>query len=315
MAEWLDMLDIMEVLEENNPIMPVPRLIRDRKNPFQEYRDEEFRIRYRFRKDSVLHFLDLITADIEHPTDKNSAIPAYLQLLVPLRFFATGKFHREDGDLVGVHQSSVSRIVNRVSRAIARRRPEFIAFPDADAARDVRRRFYEVAGFPGVIGLIDGIHVPISCPSIEDAEIFRNRKRIYSINVQGISGPDMEFTNIVARWPGSTHDSRIFENSAVCMKYENGQIGNGLLLGDRGYPCRRYLLTPFHNPVDAASIRYNDAHIATRSAVERVFGIWKRRFPCLKMGLRVKLKKFGDNNSHSSSSQLRKETTGGAIRW
>lgn len=35
--------------------------------------------------------------------------------------------------------------------------------------------------------------------------------------------------------------------------------------------------------------RYNAAHIRTRNIVERVFGIWKRRFPCLRRGLLVKL--------------------------
>lgn len=31
------------------------------------------------------------------------------------------------------------------------------------------------------------------------------------------------------------------------------------------------------------------AHITTRSIVERTFGVWKRRFPCLSIKLRTKL--------------------------
>ena len=48
-------------------------------------------------------------------------------------------------------------------------------------------------------------------------------------------------------------------------------------------------MTPFRNPVGAAENRYNRSHTRTRSAVERMFGIWKRKFPCLKFGIRVKL--------------------------
>ena len=39
---------------------------------------------------------------------------------------------------------------------------------------------------------------------------FVNRKQFYSINVQAVCDSDAFITNIVARWPGSTHDSRNF---------------------------------------------------------------------------------------------------------
>lgn len=35
--------------------------------------------------------------------------------------------------------------------------------------------------------------------------------------------------------------------------------------------------------------RYNKAHIRTRNTVERAFGVWKRRFPCLDMCLQHRL--------------------------
>lgn len=41
--------------------------------------------------------------------------------------------------------------------------------------------------------------------------------------------------------------------------------------------------------MDQLKNRYNLAHSRTRSSVERMFGVWKRRFPCLKFGLRCKL--------------------------
>ncbi|KAJ8939907.1 hypothetical protein NQ318_023248 [Aromia moschata] len=64
---------------------------------------------------------------------------------------------------------------------------------------------------------------------------------------------------------------------------EQGTIP-GLLLGDNGYVCRHYPLTPFLQPT-----RYNIAHKRTRNIVERLFGIWKRQFPCLQKGLQTKL--------------------------
>lgn len=34
--------------------------------------------------------------------------------------------------------------------------------------------------------------------------------------------------------------------------------------------------------------RYNKAQIKTRNSIERAFGVWKRRFPCLRMTLQIK---------------------------
>ena len=58
------------------------------------------------------------------------------------------------------------------------------------------------------------------------------------------------FTNIVARWPGSTHDSFIFTGSQIGQQL-NAQhqcLEDGFLLGDSGYPCKPYLMTPYLNP-------------------------------------------------------------------
>lgn len=100
----------------------------------------------------------------------------------------------------------------------------------------------------------------------------------------------MKIRSIVARWPGSTHDSRIFRNSTINDRLERGAI-RGHLLGDSGYACKKYLLTPILNPRNAADRRYNRAHVLARNVVERTFGVWKKRFPCLAFGLRTKLQK------------------------
>ena len=91
------------------------------------------------------------------------------------------------------------------------------------------------------------------------------------------------FTNISARWPGSAHDSHVFRTSAVGRHLEHNYRGidQGVLLGDSGYPCRPFLLTPYRQPADRSQHRFNRSHCSTRSTIERVFGIWKKRFHVL----------------------------------
>jgi len=94
---------------------------------------------------------------------------------------------------------------------------------------------------------------------------------------------------VVSRWPGSSHDATIFANSRLCARLESGEITNGYLLGDAGYPCKHYLLTPLATTQTQAERRYNSSQIRTRNPVERAFGVLKRRFPCLRIGLHVKV--------------------------
>lgn len=60
-------------------------------------------------------------------------------------------------------------------------------------------QFYEIEHFPGVIGCIDCTHIPIKNPGGPIAEIYRNRKRTFSINVQVVAGPDLKIMDVVAR--------------------------------------------------------------------------------------------------------------------
>lgn len=93
--------------------------------------------------------------------------------------------------------------------------------------------------------------------------------------------------DIVARWPGSVHDTTIFNDSNIRARFENGEFTPYSIVGDGGYPCRTYLLTPVVDPQTVPQQRYNNAQIRTRNPIERLFGVWKRRFPCLSLGMRL----------------------------
>ena len=54
-----------------------------------------------------------------------------------------------------------------------------------------------------------------------------------------------------------------------------------MILGDGGYACRTFLMTPFINPTERHKQRYNRSHATTRCVIERAFGILKRRFHVL----------------------------------
>ena len=48
------------------------------------------------------------------------------------------------------------------------------------------------------------------CTPHTDENAFVNRKGYHSINVQAMTDPDYKFADIVARWPGTMHNSFTF---------------------------------------------------------------------------------------------------------
>lgn len=167
---------------------------------------------------------------------------------------------------------------------------KWIKLPTVEAAQLNKEIFYNVAKFPGVIGALDCTHIPIKSPGGENAELYRNRKGWMSINTQIVCGPNMEILDLVCRWPGSTHDSRIFNNSRIKHIMESGVFPNCHLIADSGYAQTKYLYTPKLSAQSLAENKYNKAHISTRNIIERTNGVLKSRFRCLCRKLRTKLK-------------------------
>ncbi|WAR11166.1 HARB1-like protein, partial [Mya arenaria] len=105
-----------------------------------------------------------------------------------------------------------------------------IKFPTTQAdLASIKQKFYEVARMPNCIGAVDGTLIPIIAPRVRE-DIYVCRKGYHAINVQTVVTPDMRFTDVVAQWPGSTHDNTIFENCGLKAWVEANNVG--WLIGD-----------------------------------------------------------------------------------
>lgn len=192
------------------------------------------------------------------------------------------------GDCTDMSQPTASKCICKVSAAIAELAPDFIKFPDPSEEGEVMQQFSNIAGMPGVIGCIDGTHVPIKSPGGDDADLFRCSSNFFSLNVMGVCDTSMRFTQLVVDWPGGYQDWNVFSGSRLFEKLESGAY-QGHLLGDSNYPCRPYLLTPFPAPCSEKEWHYNTAHASTRRLMERAFALWKKRFAVLSTPVRTKL--------------------------
>ncbi|XP_022126028.2 putative nuclease HARBI1 [Pieris rapae] len=254
-----------------------------RVNYMQTLEDAEFTFTFRLSKTVLEPLLAEIMPYVRVTSARNNGVTPFHQLLLTLRFYAMGTMLSTVADYVGVAKSTACRIVRDISSAIAMLYDKYV-FMHMDGIE----KFHRIAKFPKVVGVVDCMHVRIDSPRHDIGPEFRNSQGHFSLNVQAICDADLKIMNI-AWQSGSYHDTAVFDNSPLKDEFESGQYKDCWLLGDNDFQNRWYLLTPILNPTTESERRYNDSHAKTRTAIERTFEVWKRRFPVLGLTLRVSL--------------------------
>ncbi|XP_061190020.1 putative nuclease HARBI1 [Saccostrea echinata] len=271
------MAAVYVIISHRNPFRR-ERIFRDRNDPMDYMDDHEIISKFRLPR----HLIQGIYGEIENhtrwPTGRSHSLPPSLQVMAALRFLATGSFQTVTAELHGISKASISGNVRDVPESLVKISPRYIKMPtDETAITNTMFQFSRISGFPNVIGAIDGTHVGIKSPSFRE-NVSMNRKNYHSVNTMAVCDANLKFLNVVAKWPGSSHDSFVWNNSKICQVLENKIISRGWLLGHSGYPLKPYLLTPVLNPTTAKENAYNNAHMKTRNVIERCFGVWKMRF-------------------------------------
>ena len=106
-----------------------------------------------------------------------------LMMLHILWILATPDCFRSVALRFGTYPSTVHRHYVRIIEAICDLAPRYIQWP-SPAEREVTKAAFErYAGFPGVVGLIDGTFVNITAPTIQPRR-YINRHHQYAFNIQ-----------------------------------------------------------------------------------------------------------------------------------
>jgi len=192
-------------------------------------------------------------------------------------------------DLCLTSKGTAWRSIHETIHSLLKIRNNHIYFPDQSQFPAIESQFRHASNFPGVIGCVDGTHIPLKVPNNNQAELFRCRKGYKSLNVQMVCGPspDNLIYDVDARWPGSTHDATVWAQSRFASRC-HAIPSEFHLLGDSAYPSKTYLLTPYKMPESNYQKVYNYKQSSTRMAIEKCYGQLKRRFPKLKHGFEFK---------------------------
>ena len=88
--------------------------------------------------------------------------------LILLWYLGTIEPYTSKGERFGIAPSAAFNTVKRVSQALVDNYVgEFIKWPTGNRYEDVMAGFEEKHGIPGVVGAIDGTHIPIKAPTLK----------------------------------------------------------------------------------------------------------------------------------------------------
>ena len=124
----------------------------------------------------------------------------------------------------GISVPTTLKCVKNVCKAIRDHLgPKYIKIPNEAELEDYAKQFEEELGFPQVLGAVDGTHVPIQQPN-ENSHSFFSYKMKNILNVQAVCDFSRRFIDIEVRWPGGTHNAKIFANSGINKALREGTI-------------------------------------------------------------------------------------------
>ena len=230
-------------------------------------------------------------------TNYRKAISVRERVAITLYRLADTASYRTVSNLFGVGKSTVCQIVIEVCTCIVEvlfKRLVHLPVTQQEIEMEIAA-FFRRAGFPQIVGAVDGCHVSILAPN-ENAEDYVNRKGFYSIILQGFVDSNYLFRDVYVGWPGKVHDSRVFKNSplydACCAreflplrlsKVITNVVVPPLILGDSAYGLTNWLMRPFTDRGNLTNeeVAFNTAHSKTRVVVENAFGRLKERFRSL----------------------------------
>lgn len=155
---------------------------------------------------------------------------------------------------------------------------EFIRFPETTAeVASAKADFMAKLQMPDIVCAIDGAHVAIVKPTT-DAHLYCNSNAHYSLHVLAACDANQLFVFGDANYPGSVHESEIWQMTAV----DEWMSADAFMLGDSAFPSNKCILTPSPNAEPGSRAeKYNVAHKRARDVARRTFGALQRRFRCL----------------------------------
>lgn len=249
--------------------------------------EQQFREQFRLSRHTVDQLLNLIGERDRHPLTHAHPMDRRKQVLLTLWYLGSQVSFRKVAMLFGVATATAWSHVDEVIDLIVALKDQVIKMPNTrEAIQEVKTGFHLLKGISGVVGSVDGCHIPMCRPTVEP-EAHINRKGFFSINLMAVCDSKSKFIDVSIGWPGSVHDSRVFKNGPLFARMTQQTAlrqlcGEGFLVGDAAFQLQTWMMTPFRETQMQEEVakrrNYNKILSGTRIVIEHAFGMLKGRF-------------------------------------
>ena len=151
---------------------------------------------------SVFEYLTLNLSDgLTNPAHFGDRVPISpaKKITVTLKL-AGGKCSTfQCGQLLNISEYSVVKCRRQVVDALLQfHMHNTISWPHHSQLASVAEDFEKIGNTPfgGIVGAMDGSHIPIGAPQVARSITYYNRKKYYSVVLQAICLPDCQFTDV-----------------------------------------------------------------------------------------------------------------------
>lgn len=191
-------IDIVET-DEAQEREHVPRVFRNRTCPYGTLNDADFRRDFRFTRPVFDKICAMLEDDLRPQAWQETVMTVADKVALGIHLLGRNVMQRDSAYIISCHQGTVSKALMEFVRAINKRAPEFIPWPNAQECRELRMSFYRRYRLPVVIGVIDGTHCCIQRPH-EHKEDYVCRKGYHSLNIGMVVDFDRKIRWVCMRW-------------------------------------------------------------------------------------------------------------------
>ena len=161
----------------------------------------------------------MLEPDLIYDTNRGVPLSPAVKVCIALGMYGGGHFQRIAGLCGGVSQYAARQALVDVTHSLLDHRSEYIFMPSTQEMEETADRMYQRFHLPRFSLAVDGVMLrfqdaPRKLPPGKHQQQFWCRKQSYSINGQVVAN-DRYICDIDIRWPGSTHDSRVWSRSQV----------------------------------------------------------------------------------------------------
>lgn len=263
--------------------------------PSPVYSDEQFRRRFRMRKELFHRLCERIMDHDSYFTQKRDCtgklgINPIMKITGALRVLAYGSSADALDENLEISASVVRESTERFTKAVIEIFGDhYLRAPTED---DIRNLLRENArrGFPGMVGSIDCMKWEWkNCPSGWRGA-FQGKDGKATVVMEAIASYDLHIWHAFIGMPGASNDLNVLDASPVVAEYldddapqftyeiNGAQYNFVYWLADGIYPEWKCFVRTISSPISDVEVYFAEAQEALRKDVERAFGVLQARF-------------------------------------